>query len=532
MRLLLAVLAATPAALLAAVTPASLFQSCAVLQRDKPVPVWGTAAPGEKVAVTFAGQTVSTTAADDGRWSVTLAALPASATPATLTISGENTVTLSDILVGEVWLASGQSNMEWPVKNTFDADLEQRTARFPLIREIKVKRATASAPASTFEGQWLAASPATVGEFSAVAYAFAREVHLALGIPVGIINSTWGGTPVEAWMSPAALASDPAFSVVQERWNQTLADYPAKKAAHDAALANWNAAKAEAAARNEPFTKTAPRGPQGPGSPNTPSTLHNGMIAPLLPYALRGAIWYQGESNADRASEYHALFSAMIQSWRAEFAQPDFPFYWVQLASFKAGNPDGLNWAALREAQAHTLALPATGQAVILDAAVSDTNDIHPRAKLPVGRRLARLALARTYGDTTLADSGPVFASATPVPAPTPTTNQDTSQSMIDNTRTPAASPVSAAPASLRVTFAPAGRRVRHPAREITGLEIAGEDRVFHPATAKFEGGSLLVSSPAVPAPIAVRYAWKNAPEAWLQDDLGLPVPPFRSDTW
>ena len=517
MRFLLALLAASPAALLAAVTPASIFQSGAVLQREKPVPVWGTAAPGEKVAVTFAGQTVSTTAAPDGRWSVTLAALPASTTPATLTIEGENTVTLSNILVGEVWLASGQSNMEWPVKNTHDADLEQRTARFPLIREIKVKRTTASAPASTFEGQWLAASPATVSEFSAVAYAFAREVHLALGVPVGIINSTWGGTPVEAWMSPAALASDPAFAVVAERWAQTLADYPAKKAAHDTALAAWNAAKADAATRNEPFNKSAPRAPQGPGSSQAPSVLHNGMIAPLLPYALRGAIWYQGESNASRASEYHALFSTMIQTWRSEFAQPDFPFYWVQLASFKNGNADVREWAALREAQTRTLALPATGQAVIIDAAVGDVNDIHPRAKLPVGRRLARLALARTYGDTSLIDSAPVFASAELVPAAAPSA---------------APSEALAKEGSLRITFTPANRKVRQAAREITGLEVAGEDRVFHPATAKFEGNALLVSSPAVPAPVAVRYAWKNAPDAWLQDDLGLPVPPFRSDTW
>jgi sialate O-acetylesterase len=522
-RLLLALLASAPAAILAAVVPASIFQAGAVLQREKPVPVWGTAAPGEKVAVTFAGQSVSTTAAPDGRWSVTLAPLPASATPSTLTITGENTVTLTDILVGEVWLASGQSNMVWMVQNTHDSDLERRTARFPLIRELKVKQTVASAPATTFEGRWRSATPATVGEFSAVAYAFARDIHLALDVPVGIINSSWGGTPVESWMSPAALASDPAFAVVPERWIKTLADYPAKKAAHDTALAAWNTAKANAASRNAAFTQPAPQAPQGPGSPHAPATLHHGMIAPLLPYALRGAIWYQGESNAGRASEYHALFSAMIQGWRSDFAQPDFPFYWVQLASFKGGNPDAREWAALREAQTRTLALPATGQAVIIDAAVSDVNDIHPRAKLPVGRRLARLALARTYGDTSLVDSAPVFAAAKLVPAPaalggaSPTAN---------------ASAAPGAPASLRVTFAPAGRKVRHAALEITGLEVAGVDRVFHPATAKFDGAALLVSSPAVPAPVAVRYAWKNAPSAWLQDDLGLPVPPFRSDTW
>ncbi|MEO0054370.1 MAG: hypothetical protein RLZZ50_317 [Verrucomicrobiota bacterium] len=500
-RLILALLAA-PAALFAAVTPASLFQNSAVLQRGKPVPVWGTATAGEKVTVVFADQTKSTIAAADGRWSVTLDPLVASATPASLTIAGENTVTLSDIVVGEVWLASGQSNMEWVVKNTHDADLEQRTARFPLIREVKVKRTTANEPASTFEGQWRAASPATISEFSAVAYAFARELHLALDVPVGVINSTWGGTPVEAWMSPAMLASNSAFAVVGERWAKTLADYPAKKAAHDAELAAWQAAKTAAEARGEKFTTAQPRAPQGPGSPHTPASLYHGMIAPLLPYSLRGAIWYQGESNAGRAAEYHALFSTMIQGWRTDFAQGDFPFFWTQLASFKATNPDAAEWAALREAQTKTLALPATGQAVIVDSAVSDFGDIHPRAKLPVGRRLARLALNRAYGDSSLADSGPVFAAATPEGA------------------------------SMRVTFSPTDRKVRHAARDLTGFEVAGEDRVFRPAQARIDNNSVLVSSPEVAAPVAVRYAWRNAPDAGLQDDLGLPVPPFRSDAW
>lgn len=493
----------------AAVAPSPLFQDHAVLQRDKPIPVWGAAAPGEKVSVSFAGQSAATVADASGRWRVDLAPLPATSTPGELVIRGENIVTLNDVVVGEVWLASGQSNMEWPVRDTHDADLERLTARHPLIREIKVKRTAVDSPAATFEGSWRVATPDTISTFSAVAYAYARELHFALDVPIGIVNSSWGGTPVEAWMSPSALDSDPAFAVVSERWSKVLADYPAQKAAHDIAHAAWREARAAAQGRGERFTTPEPRAPMGPGSSHAPATLHHGMIHPLLPYALRGAIWYQGETNAGRASEYHALFSAMIRGWRADFGQGDLPFYWVQLAAYRASGGDNNEWAFLREAQDRTLALPATGQAVILDSAVSDYGDIHPRAKLPVGRRLARLALARTYGFADLADSGPRFAGAELVAA------------------------TDSAPAALRVTFQPEGRRLRHPARELTGFEIAGEDRVFHPASARIDSGrAVIISSPAVTSPVAVRYAWKNWPEAGLQDDLGLPVPPFRSDNW
>lgn len=488
------------------VTTAPLFQDHAVLQRDKPVLVWGTADAGENVSVTFGAQTLSTVAGPDGRWNVTLAPLPASAIPATLTAKGKNTVVLNDIVVGEVWLASGQSNMEWPLTRAYDTDLEQLTARFPLVREIKVKRRTASAPVAGFEGAWRAATAENVAQFSAVAYLFARELHLALDVPVGIVNSTWGGTPVEAWMSPATLSSDPAFSPVGTRWQKQLADYAEAQTAHTEKTRAWETAKAAAEARGEKFADAAPVAPKAPVW--QPSCLYHGMITPLLPYALRGAIWYQGESNAGRADEYHALFSAMIKAWRADFGQGDFPFYWTQLASFRAGNgpataPEGTDWAALREAQTQTLALPATGQAVIID--VGDFSDIHPKAKLPVARRLARLALHRDYGFATLADSGPVFTGFETIPGD---------------------------PASLRLSFTPADRGLRQPAPAVAGFEVAGADRVFHPAAARIEKGTVLVSSPAVPSPVAVRYAWRNATEAALCDDLGLPVPPFRSDTW
>jgi sialate O-acetylesterase len=484
----------------AAVVPAPLFTHNAVLQRGKPVPVWGTADAGEKVSVTFAGQSLATTADAAGRWRVDLAPLPASDNPAELVIKGTNTITLKNILVGEVWLASGQSNMEWAVKNTYDAALDvPASARFPLIRHIQIAKKVSDSPLAKASGTWNIASPATTGDFSAVAYYFAVDIHQFLNVPIGIIHSSWGGTRIESWLTPDALRSDPAFASVAEGWTKALASYPETKIKHEAAMAAWKADQAAAKAAGQAFTKRAPYPPWGPGHHATPGGLNNGMIAPLAPYALRGALWYQGEANAEKASEYHALFSALITGWRAQFAQGDFPFYWVQLANYKANNADATQWASLREAQNRTLALPATGQAVITD--IGDYNDIHPRNKKDVGRRLARIALARTY-DKNLAASGPVFAGAEQVGP------------------------------SFRVRFTEVWGGLRAPLNTLSGFELAGEDKVFKPADAKIERDTVLVTSAEVPAPVAVRYAWRNAPVAGLFNNEGLPALPFRSDTW
>ncbi len=482
----------------AAVTPAPLFRDGAVLQRDKPLPVWGSAAPGERVTVSFAGQTKSATADASGRWSVTLDPLPASATPATLTLAGENTVTLSDILVGEVWLASGQSNMEWPINHTYDRALDVAGSANPLIRHIKVTRRVADAPAdtTTFDRSgWEAASPATTGQFSAVAYHFARDLHAVLGVPVGIVNSTWGGTRAEAWTDPDTLASSPGLAYIAKEWGDSLASYPERKAKFDADLAAWEQRKAAAEAAGQAFTERRPGVPWGPGHQATPSGLYNAMIAPLVPYAIRGAIWYQGESNAGKADRYHELFSALITGWRARFGQGDFPFYWVQLANYApGGRASDTEWAFLREAQTRTLALPATGQAVTLD--IGDVRDIHPRTKKDVGRRLARLALARDFG-LQVVDRGPELASATREGA------------------------------AYRLVFGEAHGGLIAPLNELSGFELAGEDRVFHPAEAKIEGrDTVLLTSPAVPEPVAVRYAWRNAPVAGLFNREGLPAVP------
>jgi sialate O-acetylesterase len=373
---------------------------------------------------------------------------------------------------------------------------------------------------------WQLASPQTTGNFTAVGYFFARDIHQKIGVPIGIVNSSWGGTPIEAWMSPAALATDPAFAVVNERWSQMLIGYPERKADYDVKLAAWTKAEAqvkpavlarvEAAARGSNPVRLDPAAlyndwlrqnprpiaPRGPDNPWSPTGLFNGMINPLLPYALRGVLWYQGENNTGRASEYHALFAAMITSWRAHSGQGDFPFYWVNLANFGAPNDNrerGRTYAFLREAQTKTLVVPNTGQAIAID--VGDPNDIHPTNKQEVSRRLALLARNRVY-DLVTDDTGPMFVSATREGA------------------------------AMRVRFSHvSGGLVAHE-KPVQALELAGVDRVFYPADGRIDRDTLIVMSFSVREPVAVRYAWTNSPEANLYNGAGLPAVPFRSDGW
>ena len=509
------------------VTLAPLFTDHAVLQRDKPLPIWGTAEIGEKITVRFGEQRREATAGYDGRWIAMLEPLPASMFGSDLTIAGKNTITLHNVVVGEVWLCSGQSNMEWPVGRAADAEREIAAADFPLIRHIRIERAVAESPADSVKTSgWQPASPQTAGSFTAVGYFFARNIHQKTGVPIGIVHSSWGGTPVESWMSPAALAGDPAFAVVHQRWQQNLAEYPARKAEYEARLATWTRAEADAkialTARVETTSRSRipvrldpaslyhdwlrtnprPRAPRGPGDPWTPAGLFNGMINPLLPYALRGVLWCQGESNAERAAEYRALFAAMIHSWRAHFGQDDFPFYWVSLANYGVpadGNEKGRSYAILREAQNKTLTLPNTGQAIAID--IGDPKEIHPPNKQEVGRRLALLARNRIYG-VIGDDTGPVFARATREGA------------------------------AMRVHFHHVtGGLVAHD-KPVQSLELAGIDRVFYPADGGIDRDTLMVRSFSVREPVAVRYAWTNAPEANLYNGAGLPAVPFRSDEW
>ncbi len=477
--------------------PASLFQDHAVLQAGKPVPVWGRADAGEKVSVTFAGQTVATTTGPDGAWHVTLAPLAVSATPARMTLQGNNTLVLDDVLVGEVWLCSGQSNMEWKLNKTTDAEAVIAATDLPLVRQYQVRNNLSNAPKSAAPGKWVAASPATAGSFTGVGFYFARELHARLGVPVGIIHSSWGGTEIEAWMSPASMA-DPSFAFVAQLWQKRLDDYPVAQAKYEAAEAEAALKAAEAKAAGKTYRKPWRRAPAKPdGSPHEtkPSAIYHGMIHPLAPAALAGVLWYQGESNAARSDQYRKLFPALIADWRTLFAAPALPFYWVQLPNYRGG--PGEDWAALREAQSLALALPGTGQVIAID--VGDARDIHPINKRDVGLRLALLALRDTYNQPVIA-SGPRFAGA------------------------------SFSGPAVTVAFTGLADGLAIKGDTLSGFALAGANNVFHPADARLAGDTVVLTSAAVPAPVAVRYAWENAPTATLANSAGLPAAPFRTD--
>ncbi|MDB6095163.1 MAG: Sialate O-acetylesterase [Verrucomicrobia bacterium] len=483
------------------VTLAPLFRDHAVMQRDMALPIWGRADAGEHVTVTFKGQTIGTTTPADGRWIVYLDEVPASAEPADLVVTGKNSVTVSDILVGEVWLVSGQSNMEWPVSKANDAAREMAGAQFPLIRHIKIDRVVGTAPAETATSSgWLSATPETVGDFSAIAYFFARDLHRKLGVPIGIVNSSWGGTPIEAWMDDRALRGTAAFPAVDARWQKVLAEFPEKQAKYLTDHASWEKAEAVAVANHTKNPVVQPRAPVGPGTPYVPSGLYNAMIAPLQPWALRGMLWYQGEGNWARPGEYAELFPAMIRGWRKNWGQGNVPFYFVQLAAFN--QPDDTTrrgWALLREAQGQAQLLPAVEVATAID--IGDPSNIHPRNKQEVGRRLALIAKTQVYGIS--GDfSGPVFQRAVREGS------------------------------AMRVYFSHVTTGLISYDKPVQSLEIAGADRKFFPATAKIEHSTLLVTSPSVREPVAVRYAWSNAPVANLYSGAGLPALPFRSAIW
>ena len=484
---------------------ASLFQDHAVIQRDQALPVWGTGDPGEAVRVEFRGQAASTTTGSDGKWLVRLKPMSGSAEPAVLRVTGKNRLTVADLLTGDVWLASGQSNMEFRVEQGDNAKAEIAAAQHPQIRQFDVPNLVATSPRTDTAGHWEVCSPATVAKFSAVAYYFARDWQQATGMPVGIINSTWGGTPVESWMSARTLDSNPAFQPTLARWQKTLAEYPEKKVEYDTALSQWE--KEDAAARGAGVKTQAafrkahpkPRAPRGPGHHWTPAGLYNGMIAPLAPYALDGAIWYQAESNADHPAEYTALFEAMIRQWRQEWGR-ELPFYFVQIANFAGTAIDRApgEWAWLRDAQTRALALPGTGMAVTID--IGTPGNIHPKNKQDVGRRLALIGRHELLGEK-IEFSGPAMVSVTREGA------------------------------KLRVNFSHA-TGLTAGGESPLAFEIAGADHKFYPAQAEIEGESVLVSTPGIPEPVAVRYAWTNAPEAHLKNAAGLPASPFRSDDW
>ncbi len=621
---------------------AAVFSDHMVVQREQAIPVWGWAEAGTRVTVTLAGVSAEATAGADGRWQAMLPALPAGG-PHTLTA---NALTVHDVLVGEVWICSGQSNMEWPFGSVNDAETEVAACTDDALRFFTVPKLAVTTAPDDVNATWVTSTPQNAPAFSAVGYFFARKLRAALGVPVGMLHTSWGGTVAEAWTSLEALAAEPATAELVDRYNREVNGDPADMEAFRAAYTAWERAEILTNPEDagypqgwaDPATDTtawprmtlptlwqnaglnfngvlwfrtavdlpaswagrpltlrigavdksdttyfnnvrvgglsiaddpnawctqreytvpgelittgknviavrafsniyggglhgpagfmsiapadepgaalslasdwayqiehnfglrpltpAPPMPWGPDNANTPAALYHGMIAPLIPYALRGAIWYQGESNADRPEQYQKLFPAMIRDWRTRWGY-DFGFYFVQLANFIAGSN---RWPELREAQTMTLAVPHTGMAVITD--IGEPRDIHPRNKQDVGLRLALAALHGTYGQD-VTPSGPLFAGCA-----------------VEGD-------------AVRVRFAYADGLVAHGA--LDGFVLAGTDRVFHPAQARIDGATVVVTAAAVPAPAAVRYAWEDDPPCPLYNAANLPASPFRSDDW
>ena len=494
-----------PAAV-AEVTLPAVFSDHMVLQHGVPLPVWGWADAGEKVAVSIAGQSKEATAGGDGSWSLRLDPIEAGG-PYEMLVRGQNTLKISDVLVGEVWLCSGQSNMAMTVRGVENADAEIAAAQFPRIRMLTVQRASAVEPQRQIEGTWQVASPETAAAFSATAYFFGRELHEALGVPVGLVNSSWGGTAVEAWTNVNVQKTVSDIAPVLELSNEAIRGYDAEQvtARYEKQMAAWKEAAAAARAAKKSVPKP-PRKPEDPRmSQNRPGNLYNGMIAPLIPYAIRGAIWYQGERNSrDELSKlYGVQLQTLIGNWRDEWGQGDFPFLYVQLPNFMAPQQEpseNAGWVFVREGMLQTLSLANTGMAITTD--IGDANNIHPKNKQEVGRRLALSALAGTYGRD-VAGSGPIYRSMRP-----------------DRGK-------------IVVEFDHVGGGLKTAGDgPLAGFAIAAGDRKFVWAEAVIDGDTVVVSSPKVKQPAAVRYSWAANPKGNLVNAAGLPASPFRTDDW
>ena len=489
-------------ALHAEVKPNTLFTDNAVLQQGMAVPVWGTAADGEKVTVEFAGQKVSTTATN-GSWSLQLEPMQASSQPQTMTLSGPaNTVTLTNILVGEVWICSGQSNMERQLglrsgqKPIEGYEAAAAAANFPAIRHFLVKQTVSTNPLSEVSGSWQVCSPATVTNFTAVGYFFGRDLHKALGVPVGLLHTSWGGTPAETWTRKEAFETNPLLAPILARYTNDIATYTARLAKYQSDEPRLKEEYTNAVAKALAEAKPTPRPPAPPKDPlkwqNSPSMLFNGMLHPVIPYAMRGVIWYQGESNSGRAKEYRDLFPAMIADWRSLWGEGNFPFLFVQLAPYRGTGPE------IRESQLLTLS-KSTNTAMVVTTDHGAANDIHPTEKEPVGQRLALAARALAYGER-IEYSGPLFRE------------------------------VRFRGSNAVVSFTHVGVGLVARGGDLKGFEIAGTDGTFVPASAAIEGMNVVVSSPGVQVPSAVRYGWTNVPGVNLFNAAGLPASPFRSN--
>jgi sialate O-acetylesterase len=483
-----------------------LFTDNMVLQHDEPVYVFGFADNDDTVTVQFRDQRVKPKV-KDGRWIAKLKALKAGG-PDKLTVtsyrnyrkgrpmSPPETNEISNVLVGEVWIASGQSNMEWPMRASFEPEKEIAATSNEQIRLYTVPKLKAEHPTNNVAGSWQICEPTATSNFSAVAYYFARDLQKALNVPIGIIHTSWGGSPAEVWMSEAVLK--------QKQYDSLWTYYKENDTKYKAALAKFEKSEAEAKKEGKPFTGQRPR----PGW--TPTELYNGMIAPLIPFTIKGAIWYQGESNAGRAWEYRQLFQDLIKNWRADWDQGNFPFLLVQLAPFRAikGGVDESEWAELREAQGLAVKeLSKVGMAVITD--VGDEKDIHPKKKEPVGGRLALAARAIAYGEK-IEYSGPIYK------------GMEIHKNKITLSFNHVGSGLEAG--SARGTPPQGG--------ELQGFQICGADHRFQWAKATIQGDKVVVTHFDIAEPVAVRYGWADYPVVNLWNKNGLPASPFRTDNY
>lgn len=452
----------------------AIFSDHMVLQQGLENPFWGTADPGEAITVTLDGQAVSTQADPDGHWSLKAPAVREFG-PVTVRVAGKNVIDYHDVLIGDVWIVSGQSNAEWSIENSGNPLPEIEAANYPEMRFVQIPKVPSTQPLSDSRNPWVEVTPDHVrgltgrgglfgqGGLSAMGYYFGRELHHRLQRPIGLIHCAWGGTVCEAWTSEETLKNDGEFSEILAR----------------AATANAD--------------------PNQAANPNRASVLFNGMISPIRPYGIKGVIWYQGASNAGRAYQYRKLFPALITDWRKHWGQGDFPFLFTQLASFmpRQDQSSESHWAELREAQTMALSVPQTGMAVTVD--LGDSLDIHPRNKQDFGKRLAANAFYMVYGQNVV-PAGPRYRSMT-----------------VEKNK-------------IRIQFHHVGGGLVSKNGPLVGFAICGVDRKFQWAEAELAGDSVLVSTPEIPEPIAVRYAWADHPRCNLYNKEGLPASPFRTD--
>jgi sialate O-acetylesterase len=480
----------------------ALFSDHMVIQRDKAAVLWGWADAGEEVIVEFAGQRKSVNAGAEGQWRLRLDPLLASAEGRKLVVTGKlgRKLEVDDVLVGDVWLGSGQSNMAFTVSAAKDFEKERAASSLPLIRHFKEESSGASSAQTRAKGSWNVCSEETVGRFSAVLYFFGREIHREVGVPIGLINTSVGGTPIEQWIDPAKQETDPALKrgLDVQRESVALVDPEKAKADYEAALEKYKEAKAKARAGGA----KPPRAPQDPIAlserKGSYGSLFNGKVAPLIPYTLKGVLWYQGEANsADaRASIYGQQLSGLIRDWRVRWEE-ELPFAWVQLPNFTRA---GEGWPLIRESMLKTLALPNTGMAITID--IGEPKNIHPTNKQEVGRRLSLWALGTVYGRKVPDMSGPL----------------------------PVGNAVNGA--EMTVTFSHADGLTTRDGGAATGFQLAASDKQWKPAVAKIEGQKVIVSSAEVAVPVALRYAWQDNPDCNLVNASGLPASPFRTDDW